>query len=93
MKLPSIYCMTPHRYFKMVARIFGLFLVAAILFLSGGCAAPKSKPSAYFSNWPTGASPAEVGKRVAENCLPRKFRYETNPQKASLGVIYPEVIA
>lgn len=93
MKQPSIYCMTPHRYFKMVARISGIFLVAAILFLSGGCAALKSKPSAYFSDWPAGASPAEVGKRVAENCLPRKFRYETNPQKASLGVIYPEIIA
>lgn len=27
-----------------------------------------------------------------ENFLPRKFRYETNPAKADLGVIYPEVI-
>jgi rhamnogalacturonyl hydrolase YesR len=29
---------------------------------------------------------------VAENFMPRKFRYETVPQKAHLGIIYPEVI-
>lgn len=85
--------MTPPRYFPLAARIFGLGFAVAIPFLSGGCAAPQAKSSAYFSDWPAGTSPAEVGKRVAENCLPRKFRYETNPQKASLGIIYPEVIA
>jgi len=37
-------------------------------------------------------APAEVGRRVAENYLPRKFRYETNPAKASMGIIYPEAI-
>lgn len=56
-------------------------------------AAAETSPSGYFSDWPEGASPAEVGKRVAENVLPRKFRYEAMPDKASLGVIYPEVIA
>ncbi len=50
-------------------------------------------PSGVFASWPAGASPAEVGKRVAENVYPRKFRYETNPAKADKGVIYPEVIA
>jgi rhamnogalacturonyl hydrolase YesR len=29
---------------------------------------------------------------VAENFLPRKYRYETTPAKAHLGIIYPEVI-
>ncbi len=67
-----------------------LLLFTALL---TGCVTTQPKPFAHFSNWPAGTSPAEVGKRVAENCLPRKFRYETNPQKASLGVIYPEVIA
>ncbi len=42
------------------------------------------------TNWPEGKDPATLGKRVAENFLPRKFRYETNPAKAKLGVIYPE---
>jgi len=60
--------------------------------LLAGCATSQPKYSKYFSDWPAGTSPAEVGKRVAENCLPRKFRFETNPGKASLGVIYPEVI-
>ena len=45
-----------------------------------------------FTNWPEGKSPALVGKRVAENFLPRKLRYEVDPAKASLGIIYPEVI-
>lgn len=65
-------------------------LLAAALALP--LAAETSK-SEYFSDWPKGASPAEVGKRVAENILPRKFRFETTPEKASLGVIYPEAIA
>jgi len=60
--------------------------------LATGCTSVQPQQLEYFSNWPAGTSPAEVGRRVAENCLPRKFRYETNPQKASLGVIYPEVI-
>lgn len=69
-----------------------LLSVMALSWLTG-CATSQPKPAAYFSHWPEGTSPAEVGKRVAENFLPRKFRYETNPQKASIGVIYPEVIA
>lgn len=69
-----------------------LCAVLAAALLCGCVTAPPKHPES-FSNWPPGTSPAEVGKRVAENCLPRKFRYETNPQKASLGVIYPEVIA
>lgn len=73
--------------------IYSFPVLAVLVLLVAGCVAIPPKPSAHFSNWPAGASPAEVGKRVAENCLPRKFRYETNPQKASLGVIYPEVIA
>jgi rhamnogalacturonyl hydrolase YesR len=45
-----------------------------------------------LSDWPDGKSPTVVGKRVAENFLPRKLRYETIPAKAHLGIIYPEVI-
>jgi unsaturated rhamnogalacturonyl hydrolase len=44
-----------------------------------------------FSNWPAGASPAEVGKRVAENFVARKLDFETNPRRQY--VIYPEVCA
>lgn len=55
-------------------------------------AVAESTRSESFSDWPQGASPAEVGRRVAENFLTRKYRYETVPEKAALGVIYPEVI-
>ncbi|MGC3959214.1 MAG: glycoside hydrolase family 88 protein [Verrucomicrobiota bacterium] len=71
------------------ASLLGAFLAA----LLAGCANAQPKPDQHFSNWPAGTAPAEVGKRVAENFLPRKFRYETNPEKASIGIIYPEVIA
>ncbi len=64
-------------------------LSAAIALL----AATGNSSADDFADWPKGASPAEVGKRIAENIIPRKFRYETNPAKASIGVIYPEVIA
>jgi len=63
----------------------------AVLFV--GCRTVRPPTDSSLRDWPAGAAPAEIGKRVAENCLPRKFRYETNPAKASLGVIYPEVIA
>lgn len=46
----------------------------------------------WFRDLPESASPAVVGKKISGNFLPRKFRYETNPAKAHLGVIYPEVI-
>jgi unsaturated rhamnogalacturonyl hydrolase len=42
-----------------------------------------------FAGWPAGASPQEIGKRVAENFVSRKFDYQTNPKRVS--VIYPEV--
>lgn len=45
----------------------------------------------YFTNWPAGTSPAEIGKRVAENFVVRKFDFETNPKRKF--VIYPEVCA
>jgi rhamnogalacturonyl hydrolase YesR len=55
---------------------------------------PRPKPvygGAYFTNWPSGTDPAEVGRRIANNFIPLTFRYQTNAAKAHLGVIYPEV--
>jgi len=46
--------------------------------------------SAYFSKWPAGTSPAEIGKRVAEKFLARKLEAEEGKRKF---VIYPEVCA
>jgi unsaturated rhamnogalacturonyl hydrolase len=69
-------------------------IVYLILLMSAGSMALAGDVSGgFFADWPQGASPSEVGKRVAENIIVRKFRYETVPQKAHLGVIYPEVIA
>jgi len=54
---------------------------------------PARAAAAYFSDWPADVAPAKVGERMARNFLPRAFRYQTNPAKAHLGVIYPEVCA
>jgi len=71
---------------KLVASLSALLALA-----SAYSTAQPVRPD-HFSNWPAGAAPAEVGKRLAENYLPRKYRYETTPAKAALGIIYPEVI-
>src|SRR5713226_6984514 len=44
----------------------------------------------YFSKWPAGTSPREVGKRVAENFAARPLEYAEGKRKT---VIYPEVCA
>src|SRR5882762_535834 len=44
----------------------------------------------YFSKWPAGTSPREVGKRVAENFVARQLEYAQGKRKY---VIYPEVCA
>lgn len=44
-----------------------------------------------FTNWLAGTSPAEVGKRVAENYAARKFQWQTETRRRF--VIYPEICA
>ena len=67
-----------------------LFLIPILSALH--VSAPAAPSPEWFTGWPAGKDPATVGKRVAENFLPRKFRYETDPNKVREGVIYPEVI-
>jgi unsaturated rhamnogalacturonyl hydrolase len=62
----------------------------AILALPAASAPLKARQAAgaeYFSNWPAGQSPAEIGRRVAENFAARPFERPTG------FVIYPEVCA
>jgi len=68
-------------------------LLAILLGLTGCVATPKQGVvvSTCFTNWPSGASPAEVGRRLAENFEARKFEFQTNPKRKF--VIYPEVCA
>jgi rhamnogalacturonyl hydrolase YesR len=69
-------------------KALALLLATAMLVLTNNRVAAKSD---YFSNWPAGTSPQEIGKRVAENFDARKFDFETNPKRAY--VIYPEICA
>jgi unsaturated rhamnogalacturonyl hydrolase len=64
--------------------------LAAGLLLTGTSCQSLTQPKA-FTDWPAGASPQEIGKRVAENFVARPLRYETDPARES--VIYPEVCA
>lgn len=61
-----------------------------VLFLALAVLAEAATP-AEFTNWPAGASPAEVGKRVAENFAARQFQWQTDPRRRY--VIYPEICA
>ncbi len=54
-----------------------------------GCASQGGWQPQVFRDWPAGASPAEVGRRVAENFVARELDYATNPGRQY--VIYPEV--
>lgn len=56
------------------------------------CNSVSAAPASSFSgDWPSGASPQEVGTRVAKNFLERKFDFQTNQRRKY--VIYPEVCA
>lgn len=77
----------------MNAKITLSLLAAAGLMFVSGCTTARRPAHEYFSDWPAGAAPAEVGRRLAENFATRSFRYQTDPAKAKLGVIYPEACA
>lgn len=72
-----------------INRIKLAVIIVALLAISGNSIEAQSKK--YFSNWEKGSSPQEVGSRVAENYLGRKFRFELYPKMKY--VIYPEVCA
>lgn len=67
-----------------------LRLFAGLLPLLAGGHLRGATADDYFTNWPAGAAPAEVGRRVAKNFAARPFDFETNPKREF--VIYPEVI-
>ena len=62
-------------------------LIAVTIFLTS--ALPAAAQS-YFTKWPAGTSPQEVGKRVAENFVARKLEVEDGKRQF---VIYPEACA
>jgi rhamnogalacturonyl hydrolase YesR len=64
-----------------------LLLTTALLLITN---ARVMAQSAYFSKWPAGTSPQEIGKRVAENFVARPFEYSEGKREY---VIYPEVCA
>ncbi len=55
-----------------------------------GCITAQEKQTEYFTNWPAGTSPAEIGKRVAENFVARKFDFQGGRRQY---IIYPEACA
>lgn len=70
--------------YPLPAALLGLVFLA--------CNSVFAAPASSFSgDWPSGASPQEVGTRVAKNFLERKFDFQTNQRRKY--VIYPEVCA
>lgn len=74
--MPTVRLLSFHRTF---ATVFFLILNAVVT---------AAQPEA-FRQWPSNASPAEVGKRLAENWSARSFQFEHTTFRRV--VIYPEV--
>lgn len=70
------------RLIQSLVPTFSLLLVV----VGAGCRT-LSQP-ACFEHWPAGASPQAVGKRVAENFLPRRFEFQSGGHE---WINYPEV--
>ncbi len=64
-----------------------LLLISVLLLITQ---AQVMAQTAYFSKWPAGTSPQEIGKRVAENFVARQFEWAQGKRQY---VIYPEVCA
>jgi rhamnogalacturonyl hydrolase YesR len=71
------------RICKSLTLLTGIVLIAT----NTGCRTTP-QPSA-FTHWPVGASPQEIGRRVAENFAGRPLGYEIDPKRGS--VHYAEV--
>jgi unsaturated rhamnogalacturonyl hydrolase len=66
------------------------FLLMTVLLIPWAVGVTATQPQ-DFRDWPDGASPQIIGKRVAENYVVRPFRAQSDPTKAGAGIIYPEV--
>ena len=66
---------------------WGVVCAAVVVLAAAETFRGQSGASAHFSNWPAGRSPAEIGRRVAENFADRPF------ERPAGFVIYPEVCA
>jgi unsaturated rhamnogalacturonyl hydrolase len=69
----------------MTRRYLAPALVAVAAFLAGATGLGQAGRPAEFSGWPAGTSPADVGRRVAENFVARPF------ERPAAFIIYPEV--
>src|SRR5438067_13179688 len=62
-------------------------LFAVTLFLTSGL---KIAAQSYFTKWPAGSSPQEVGNRLAENFVERRMEVEDGKRQL---LIYPAACA
>jgi rhamnogalacturonyl hydrolase YesR len=70
------------------SRIEFFLLAAAFCILA--ISAPAFGQGDNFGNWPAGSSPAQVGKRLAENWAKRDFEFQSGKRQF---LIYPEACA
>jgi len=67
-----------------------IFSFITLSFIFSIAAMSSFGQSEYFSNWPAGRSPKEIGKRLAENFVKRDFEFQSGKHQF---VIYPEACA
>src|SRR5678815_2242814 len=66
------------------------FLLLTAVFCINTMATPALGQSDLFGNWPTGSSPSDLGKRLAENWMSRDFEFQSGKRQF---LIYPEACA
>lgn len=69
--------MTPAR--APMTRLRGAAVTLALTIACRAAAQTPTAPDAYLSEWPAGAAPRDVARRLAENWAHRAFGFTTNP--------------
>ena len=85
----------PQRGLLMMLALLSSFVLLAGCSTSSvtqsGAADRQAVAKKYFSDWPRGADPADVGRRIANNFVARGFDFQVNPRHP--WIIYPEICA
>src|SRR4051812_13188163 len=79
---------------KLKISMPAIALISTLLFLLTGCSSVTTNKSAnaYFSSWPEGKSPREIGRHVAQHFIESPHQNFGRPGQPPL-ITYPEVCA
>lgn len=86
-----------HRIARRQVAVWAALISSLIVGCGTSAVAPEPAPHStaaakkYFSDWPRGTDPADVGRRIANNIAARSFDFQVNASRR--WIIYPEICA